>query len=48
MFLPETAGKDLPNTVSEAEDFGLGDPFFYMPFIHDKQKRKLVSKDQNI
>jgi hypothetical protein len=38
VFLPETAGKDLPNTIEEAEAFGKGQPFFYVPMLHEKKK----------
>ena len=40
VFLPETAGKDLPNTIEEAEAFGRDQPFFYVPILHEKKKAK--------
>lgn len=29
LFLPETMGKDLPQTLQDAENFGLDDNFWY-------------------
>ena len=40
IFLPETAGVDLPATVEEAEQFGLEQSFFYVPMLHDKALKK--------
>ena len=36
IFLPETAGVDLPNTIEEAEHFGRDQSFFYVPILHGK------------
>ena len=36
IFLPETAGVDLPNTIEEAESFGKDQSFFYVPIYHDR------------
>ena len=33
LFLPETAGADLPDTIEDAEKFGKDLPFFYMPIL---------------
>ena len=34
IFLPETAGLDLPHTIDEAENFGKDVKFFYVPILH--------------
>ena len=39
MFLPETAEEKLPQTVEEAEDFGMGQPLLTIPFLL-RRKRK--------
>ena len=38
--LPETCDERLPETLSEAEDFGLGQKFFLVPFLERRRKRK--------
>ena len=40
IFLPETAGLDLPHTIEEAENFGKDTDFFYIPFLHERKKKK--------
>ncbi len=45
IFLPETAGVDLPATIEEAETFGVNQSFFYVPIFHDKLAKK---KDEEI
>ena len=39
VFLPETAEEKLPQTVEEAEDFGIGQPLLTIPFLL-RRKRK--------
>ena len=41
LFLPETAGVDLPDTIEDAESLGKGQKFFSMPIFsrHRKQNR---------
>ena len=34
LFLPETAGMDLPDTVYEIENFEKKLSFFFMPILH--------------
>ena len=41
VFLPETAEEKLPQTVEEAEDFGIGQPLLTIPFLL-RRKRKTV------
>ena len=36
-LLPETAGIELPDTVAEAEQFGIGQEFFYLPGLKKKR-----------
>lgn len=36
IFLPETAGLDLPHTIEEAENFGKNVKFFYVPILQAK------------
>lgn len=45
LFLPETAGVDLPDTIEEAEDFGKHHTFFYVPILH-KWKAKNEAKKE--
>lgn len=49
LFLPETAGVPLPNTVREAEDLARESKFFSMPILEErKQKRKTkITPDEN-
>lgn len=44
LFLPETAGVDLPDTVEDAEQFGKGQKFWLVPCI-EKRKSKKISRD---
>ena len=44
VFLPETAGIDLPNTIKEAESFGVDQSFFYIPILHEKLKETKTNK----
>ena len=37
--LPETCDEPLSETLSEAEDFGLGQSFFHVPFWERRRKR---------
>ena len=37
--LPETCDERLPETLAEAEDFGLGQSFFLVPFMERRRKR---------
>ena len=46
IFLPETAGVDLPDTTEEAENFPFDKGFFYMPVLH-KVKTKKRSEQEN-
>ena len=41
MFLPETAEEKLPQTVEEAEDFGIGQPLLTIPLLLRWRKRKM-------
>lgn len=43
LFLPETMGKQLPQTIQEGEEFGRGQKFFDAPFL--KKKKEDVSCD---
>lgn len=36
LFLPETAGMDLPDTVYEIENFEKKLSFFFMPILHGR------------
>jgi len=45
IFLPETAGVDLPATIEEAETFGLGQSLFYVPVLHDKLAKKKMEDE---
>lgn len=36
LFLPETAGVDLPHTIEHVEKFADGLSFFYVPILHLK------------
>ena len=38
VFLPETAGEGLPETVEEAEHFGVGQPLLTIPFLMRRKK----------
>ena len=38
MLLTETAGEKLPETVEEAEQFGLNQKFPHIPFLVEKRK----------
>ena len=40
--LPETCDERLPETVAEAEAFGLGQSFFLVPFIERRRKKMKV------
>lgn len=46
LLLPETAGVNLPDTIEEAEEFGVGQSFFLFPFIEQK-KLSAVEKSKN-
>lgn len=46
LMLPETAGVDLPNTIEEAESFGLHQKFFYIPFIHGETNSNQSDEQQ--
>ena len=41
VFLPETAEEKLPQTVEEAEDFGIGQPLLTIPLLLRWRKRKM-------
>jgi hypothetical protein len=48
VFLPETAGVDLPGTVEEAEEFGRDQSFFFVPILHAKaakKKKKMIASE---
>ena len=38
--LPETCDERLPETLSEAESFGLGQSFFLIPYLERRKKRQ--------
>merc|ERR1719495_161537 len=40
IFLPETAGISLPNTMEEAKNLGLNANFFWMPLMNEKHRFK--------
>jgi hypothetical protein len=45
MNLPETCDMKLPDTLEEAETFGLGQPFFLVPYlVRQKQKKSECKK----
>jgi hypothetical protein len=46
LLLPETAGVNLPDTIEEAEEFGVGQSFFLVPFIEKKRLSK-IEKSNN-
>ena len=39
-LLPETAGVELPDTVAEAEQFGIGQNFFQIPGLTKRRDEK--------
>ena len=41
LWMPETTGERLPETVEEAEEFGKGQTMFPMPIL--RRKRKTIS-----
>ena len=41
VFLPETAEEKLPQTVEEAEDFGIGQPLLTIPLLLRMRKKKM-------
>jgi hypothetical protein len=43
--LPETCNERLPETLEEAENFGLNQPFFLVPFLEKRRKRKIEEND---
>ena len=45
--LPETCDEQLPETLEEAETFGLGQSFFLVPYIERRRRkrRKLMGAD---
>ena len=40
LFLPETAGIDLPDTIEEAEEFRKDQHFFLVPFMEEKRRKR--------
>lgn len=42
LFLPETAGVDLPDTAQEAEQFGKGQKFLLLPCIEERKAKKVL------
>ncbi len=41
VHLPETADEKLPDTVAQAEEFGKGQSYFYMPVCGRAKKNPL-------
>lgn len=37
LFLPETLGRDLPQTLQQGEDFSRGDKFWSFPFCNKQE-----------
>lgn len=46
LFLPETAGVNLPDTIQDAEDFGRHDRFFWMPLAKNSERYKRSKKQK--
>ena len=40
LALPESTGVNLPDTIEEAENFGKGQNFFYMPILGNLKKKE--------
>ena len=40
LFLPETAGVELPDTVEDVENFGSNNGFFHVPWIEERRQKK--------
>ena len=48
IFLPETGGENLANTIAEGEDFGKGQSFFHLLFMERRRREKLKSRTNAI
>jgi len=48
LFLPETQGCNLPDTIEETHSYGKRDRFFWMPFMGKEKRYKEKSKDGEI
>ena len=41
--LPETCDERLPETLAEAESFGVGQSFFLVPYVERRRKRRMAA-----
>ena len=48
IFLPETGGEDLANTIEEGEVFGNGQPFFHLLFMERRRKHLAKINELNL
>lgn len=46
MFIPETLGEKLPETLAEAKVFGKGQPFWSMPRINCQAEEEEDAKEK--